>query len=84
MRKVLFLLRHADPPGEEIFPHQQTAQDISVILIQDAVTQPDIRADHVYVLSDDAVSRKVTPAFPVISYQEMVRLIFDADSVVAL
>lgn len=58
--------------------------DISVILIQDSVSMSRIPLSHVFVLSEDAVSRHVTPSFPTVSYCDMLCMIFEADRVVAL
>lgn len=59
-------------------------QEVSVVLIQDGVAVRDVPASRVYVLSDDAASRNITPSFPAISCAEMLRMIFEADSVIAL
>lgn len=40
--------------------------------------------NQVYALSEDAASRNVSPPFPQISYADLLRMIFEADSVVAL
>ena len=85
MRKVLYLLKDFISSSETVFPLQRHAdQTISVILLQEAVAQRDVPADHVYVLSEDAVTRQIMPIYPTISYQDMVRMMFEADSVVAL
>jgi hypothetical protein len=86
LRKVLYILSKdlaqfsdallpKDPPPDN---------DISVILIQEGVSLKKVPGTHIYVLSDDAVSRNVVPSFPTISYRAMLEMIFDADAVVAL
>jgi sulfur transfer complex TusBCD TusB component (DsrH family) len=61
-----------------------TEQDISVLLIQDAVSLTKVPTPHVFALEDDAASRNITPVFPTVSYRDMVRLMFEADTVIAL
>ena len=85
MRKVLYLLKNSLPSAETVFPRQRGSdQTISVVLLQEAVGQRDVPADRVYVLSDDAVTRQIESVYPGISYQEMLTMMFEADSVVAL
>ena len=57
---------------------------MSVILVQDAVSLAGVLADHVYVLADDAALSEVSPAYQTISYEDMLRMIFEADRVVVL
>ncbi len=84
MRKLLYLVKSLSGHGS-LFPTPRHADlDVSVILIQDGVALKQVPANHVYVLSEDAAARGVTPAFPTVSYRDMVRMMFEADSVVAL
>ncbi len=64
--------------------HLSSGSDVSVILIQDGVAHQSIAARHVYVLSDDAVSRNVNSSFPAVSYEGMLKMIFEADHVIVL
>jgi hypothetical protein len=85
LRKVLYLLKNPLPSAETILSRQRGSdQSISVVLLQEAVGQRDVPADRVYVLSDDAVTRQIESVYPGISYQEMLTMMFEADSVVAL
>ncbi len=64
--------------------HVSSDSNVSVILIQDGVTHQSVPARHVYVLSDDALSRNVNSSFPTVSYEEMLKMIFEADHVIVL
>ena len=64
--------------------HLSSGSNVSVILIQDGVAHQSIAARHVYVLSDDAVSRNVNSSFPAVSYEGMLKMIFEADHVIVL
>ena len=57
---------------------------VSVLLIHNAVARRDISAHDVRVLSDDAALHHVTSPFPSVSYEEMLRMIFQADNVVVI
>ena len=54
------------------------------MLIQDGVTLPHLQRNHVYALSDDVLARHVTSSYPVISYADVLRMMFEADAVIAL
>jgi sulfur transfer complex TusBCD TusB component (DsrH family) len=72
-------------PSPNLLPVQDVPGDeISAILIQDGVTLRDVPARHVYALAEDALARHITPAFPTVSYQEMLKMMFEADSVIAV
>ena len=85
-RKVLYILsKDLARFSDALFPKDLLSdKDISVILIQEGVSLTKVPGTHVYALSDDAVSRNVIPSFPTISYCDMLKMIFDADTVVAL
>ncbi|HJU04114.1 MAG TPA: hypothetical protein VJ692_03110 [Nitrospiraceae bacterium] len=84
MRKLLYLMKSATVPWSMLSEPRHADLDVSVILIQEGVTLKQVHADHVYVLSEDAMNRGITPAFPTVSYRDMVRMMFEADSVIAL
>ena len=67
-----------------LLEHVSSGSDASVILIQDGVTHQSVPARHVYVLSDDVLSRNVNSSFPAVSYEGMVKMIFEADHVIVL
>lgn len=84
MRKILYILRREDHLSTRLLADKVSSEESpSVLLIQDGVRLDGLPVDQVYVLAEDAESRKVTSRYPTVSYQEMVKLIFDADAVVA-
>jgi hypothetical protein len=84
LRKLLYLLKDPSPSAGDLLPCHATDQDVSVILIQEGVVHNRLPVDRVYVLLEDTISRGIAPAFPTISYQDMLRMMFEADTVVAL
>ncbi len=77
--------RSPEESSQNLLPeHLSSGSDVSVILIQDGVAHQSIAARHVYVLSDDAVSRNVNSSFPAVSYEGMLKMIFEADHVIVL
>ena len=85
MRHVLYLVKSPLPFSADLLPPDRPGdQQVAVILIQDGVAQQQVSADRVYVLEDDAVSRGIIPTYPTASYEDMLRMIFEADSVIAL
>jgi len=85
VRKVLYIVsKGTSLRSDLVLPDASPDQDISVLLIQDGVSLTKVPSLRVYALADDAASRHITPVFPTVSYQDMVRLMFEADTVVAL
>ena len=85
MRKLLYLLKSAAADSETLLPPRpDPEQEVTVILIQDGVARRHVPAGRVYALSDDVAARGIAPAFPTISYPDLVRMLFEADSVVAI
>ena len=86
MRKILYLVTKG--PGQSslnLLPkHPQTTEEISVILLQDGVSHRQLPTSHVFALSDDVASRGVASSFPSVSYQDILRMLFEADGVVVL
>ena len=58
--------------------------DISVVLIQNGVKHQKLPFSHVFTLSDDGSSEKPVSSFPSVSYQDLLRMIFEADTVAVL
>jgi sulfur transfer complex TusBCD TusB component (DsrH family) len=83
MRKVLYILGKAQAPNPSL-PAASSDSQSSVVLIQDAVTLSQVPGDHVFALGEDVAARKASCRFPVISYGDLLRMIFEADAVVAL
>jgi len=65
-------------------PDQASDNEVVIVLLQDGVTLTHLPAHRIYALSDDATSRQVTSTYPMISYGDMLRMIFEADAVIAL
>jgi sulfur transfer complex TusBCD TusB component (DsrH family) len=85
LRKILYLVKHSLSAHADVFVSDQTPNsEVSVVLLQDGVTRTHLAAHRVYALSDDVAARHVTPSYPVISYTDMLRMIFEADAVIAL
>jgi sulfur transfer complex TusBCD TusB component (DsrH family) len=86
VRKVLYLLTKNPPQDVQNLLAQNSSPDLvtSAILLHDTVSFHRIPTGHVYALAEDAASRNVVPSVPTVSYQEMLHMIFDADSVVTL
>ena len=77
--------RGPEEGSQNLLPeHVSLGSDASVILIQDGVTHQSVPARHVYVLSDDVLSRNVDSSFPAVSYEGMLKMIFEADHVIVL
>ncbi len=85
-QKVLYILsKDLAQFSDALLPKDSPPdKDVSIILIQEGVFLKKVPGARIYVLSDDAVSRNVIPPFPTISYRDMLKMIFDADAVVAL
>ncbi len=82
----LYIVGHGpEESSQNLLPeHLSSGSDVSVILIQDGVAHQSVPARHVYVLSDDALSRNVNSSFPTVSYEGMLKMIFEADHVIVL
>jgi hypothetical protein len=85
VEKVLYIVSKSGSLNSVLFPPPSSPdQKISVVLIQEGVSLTTVPTADVSVLAEDAASRKITPVFPTISYQDMLQRIFEADRVVAL
>ncbi len=67
-----------------LLPQHREEDSVSIILIQDAVTLRGLQNAHVAVLSEDLASKNMVSPYPKISYDDMVRMIFESDRVIAL
>lgn len=83
MRKVLYLVSHTADPLDLLPVAQSGGIDPSVVLIEDAVTRQDIPASNVKALID-ADTPRGSVKYPTITTSDLVRLIFESDSVVSL
>lgn len=86
VKKTLYIVS-TPPAGEGIslLPSSpSSAAGASVVLVQDGVRHQKLSVSPVFVLAEDATSRKVTASFPSISYRELLGMIFEADAVAVL
>ena len=86
LNKTLYII--GTPPertGFSLLPsHPASPENISVVLIQDGVRHQKLPFPHVFALSDDVLSGKLTSPFPSVSYQKLIEMIFKAESVAVL
>lgn len=83
MKKTLYIVsKGPDRDGTSLLPVRSISeQNVSVVLIQDGVTYQTLPSSQVSVLSDDILSRKLVSPFPSVSYQDLLRMIFEAENV---
>lgn len=56
----------------------------SVVLIHDGVRHRELPFSNVFVISDNVSSGKTVSPFPSVSYQDLLHMIFEADTVAVL
>ena len=86
MRTVLYLVTKNEEDATPSLIAQDFPENLttSAVLLQEAVSLSNVQANRVCALTEDAVSKKVTPSAPTVSYRDLLHMIFDADVVVAL
>jgi sulfur transfer complex TusBCD TusB component (DsrH family) len=86
MKKTLYIVsKGPDRDGASLLPDRSVSeQDVSVVLIQDGAAHQTLPFTHVYILSDDVLSGKLSSPFPSVSYQDLLRMIFEAEKVAVL
>jgi sulfur transfer complex TusBCD TusB component (DsrH family) len=85
LRKILYLVKDPGPIRTDLLvPDQASGREVSVVLLQDGVTLTDLPTNRVYTLSEDVHARHITPTYPVVSYADVLRMMFEADAVIAL
>lgn len=86
MKKVLLLIaKGPDQTSGELSAVQSSSEkDVSVVLVQEGVRHQIVPASRVFVLSEDAAVRQVVSPFPSISYPDMLRMMFEFDTVMVL
>jgi len=86
VRTVLYLITKSEVETMYGLMPQDSPEDVTTlaVLLQDAVSLSNVQAGRVYALAEDVAFRKATPSAPTVSYPELLRMIFDADLVVAL
>jgi len=83
MRKTLYIFRGGF--DQNVLPSSKSDQEeASFLLIQDGVKQQQGLFDCVFALSEDVAARKVSSSLPAASYRDMLRMIFEADTVAVL
>lgn len=86
MKKILYIL--GKPPGQEslslLSTDSSSPNDVSVVLIQDGIKHTGLPFSRVFTLLDDVSSEKSISPFPSVSYQDLLRMIFEADTVAVL
>lgn len=86
MKKILYIVSKA-PSEESVFllpTDSGSKNDVSVILVQDGVRHQRLPFPCVFTLSDDVLSRKLSSPFPSVSYHDLLRMIFEAETVAVL
>lgn len=86
MKKTLYILTKA--PGQEgpsLLPSlPASSEGVSVVLVQDGVKHRALPFPRVFTLSDDPSVQTDRSPFPSVSYESLLTMIFDADSVAVL
>ena len=78
-------MKDPNPVRTDLLASDETSgSEVSVVLLQDGVSLIDLPTNRVYALSDDVRARHITPPYPVISYADVLRMMFEADAVIAL
>ena len=81
---LLIIARNPADLSVSLCPSKVGQEDVSVVLIHDAVGATGISASSVHVLEDDLRSRGQTSPYAQISYSGLVHMLFDAKRVIVL
>jgi sulfur transfer complex TusBCD TusB component (DsrH family) len=86
MRKVLYLLSQplTDIPKELLSTSSSPGEEVSVILIEDGVKLDQVPAQKVFSLTEDVATKNIKTKFPTVSYRDMLRMIFESDTVITV
>jgi hypothetical protein len=84
VRRVLYLVCSPSSDVSLLPEADDPSIESSVVLIEDAVSRRDIPSRRVAVLADDASARKTTTAYPLVSTPDLLRMIFEAESIVTI
>ena len=85
MGRILHILKESDSTEALTIiakEAKQPSQELSIILIQEAVRLPIDLPFKTYVLDEDAKARGVVSKFEMINYSKMLDLVLSSDSVV--
>jgi sulfur transfer complex TusBCD TusB component (DsrH family) len=86
LKKTLYIVSEA--PRQEAVPLLPSRSELrdtaSVVLIHDGVKHQRLPFSRVFALSDDVMSRNLVSPFRSVSYQELIRMIFEADNVAVM
>lgn len=85
--KILHVIKEKDhylALSTALGQREDSSNDITLLLIHDAVlTREDsLKGLKVLALKDDAEARGTKPTYPLVDYQEMLKLIFDSEKVI--
>ena len=86
MRKILYLLTKTPEAIDEALlpPLGRQGEQATIVLLEEAVRLQGLGGHPVSVLEEDVKQRGLTSPFRMISYQDLLRLVFEADAVIAL
>ncbi len=86
MRNILYILSQdpSEKSGSLLLSGPDPNQQVSILLIQEGVRNERSLHGKCFVLKEDAQARGVFPLFPLVSYADMLRMILQADTVVAI
>jgi len=86
MRKVLYILSKGPVESADSLypPPTGRNQEVSALLIQDAAALEQAPGGEIHILADDVALRNAPSSSATVSYREMLRMIFEADGIVAL
>jgi len=83
MRKVLYLINPVSPSATRLIPVPDPAEQIDVVLLHETKTVELPSGCRSYVLSDNPTKSEMQ-APSTIGYADLLRMIFEADTVVAV
>ena len=87
MKKILYILTHILKEQEKQLispPGGITKAVISIVLLRDAVGSQQLGTEHVYVLDEEVDAQELENSFPLISYRDMLELVFQSDTVIVV
>jgi hypothetical protein len=86
LKKILYIV--GTSPDEEreslLLTDPSSRDDVSVVLIHDGIKRKSIPFSRVFTFIDNVSSEKSVSPFPSVSYQDLLRMIFEADTVAVL
>lgn len=83
-RKILYLVSSASKAATDLIPQSGTTDQIDVVLLQGVSPSLPSGSYKTYILADGVQEHVGERGVPVVSYSELLRMIFEADTVMAL